>query len=195
VRKQHLVRVGVLGHVGRFAAADAAVYPRGTRVVCRTARGLEVGNVLSAVDGTTDGADTDGTLLRPVTDSDDLLLVRLERHRQRAYGACARLLAERGIPAVLMDVEHLFDGGSLYFYFLGDVPPEVEALTAELADAYEAKVQFRRFVERVTEGCGPGCGTPEAAAGACDSSCGTCAVAQACGSKEKANNGPRVPGA
>ena len=36
-----------------------------------------------------------------------------------------------------MDVEHLFDGRSLFFHFLGDVPPEVEAVTQELAEAYE----------------------------------------------------------
>ena len=43
----HLVRVGNLGHVGRFASAEALRYPRRARVVVRTRRGLEVGEVLS----------------------------------------------------------------------------------------------------------------------------------------------------
>ena len=43
----HLVRVGAMGQVGRFAAVDAVRYPRHSRVVVRTRRGLEVGEVLT----------------------------------------------------------------------------------------------------------------------------------------------------
>jgi hypothetical protein len=84
---------------------------------------------------------------------------------------------------VLVDVEHLFDGQGLFFYFLGDVTPELEAYTARLAETYEAKVQFRKFTETLIEGCGPGCGTDEVKGrGGCDS-CVSCAVAGACGTK------------
>ena len=97
------------------------------------------------------------------------------------------LLAEHKLPAVLVDVEHLFDGQGLFFYFLGDVPPEVEAYTGRLAEAYETKVQFRKFTETLIEGCGPGCGTEEAKGqGGCDS-CTSCAVASACGTKRRTN--------
>jgi hypothetical protein len=57
-----------------------------------------------------------------------LLYARLEKHRHAAYRACAALLAEHSISAVLVDVEHLFDGQGLFFYFLGDVPPAKLAL-------------------------------------------------------------------
>ena len=63
---------------------------------------------------------------------------------------------------MLVDVEHLFDGQSLFFYFLGDTTPELDALTGELAEIYEAQVQFRKFTDTLTAGCGPGCGTEEA---------------------------------
>ena len=43
----HLVRFGLLGHVGRFAAVDAVRYPRRARVIVRSGRGLEVGEVLA----------------------------------------------------------------------------------------------------------------------------------------------------
>ena len=42
---QHFVRIGLLGSVGRFASADSQRYPRAARVICRTPRGLEVGEV------------------------------------------------------------------------------------------------------------------------------------------------------
>ena len=63
-----------------------------------------------------------------------------------------------------MDVEHLFDGQTLVFYFLGTQPPELEPLVAELADLYDAKVQFRAFAETVA-GLRSGCGTDQATGG------------------------------
>jgi hypothetical protein len=53
-----------------------------------------------------------GTLLRRMTIEDDLLLARLDRNRSEAFTACQTRLTERGIPAVLVDVEHLFDANS-----------------------------------------------------------------------------------
>ena len=72
-----------------------------------------------------------------------------------------------GIPAALVDVEHLFDGRSLFFYFLGEVPPQLEAVTSELAEVYDTAVQFRKFADTMTEGCGPGCGTADGPGGGC----------------------------
>ncbi len=187
--RYHLVRVGAMGQIGRFAAVDAVRYPRRSRVILRTKRGLEVGEVLAAPDDNDDGHTFgDGELLRGVTVQDELLEARLEKNRQEAYAACSEMLAESGLDAVLVDVEHLFDGQGLFFYFLGEVSPELEAYTVQLAEAYEAKVQFRKFTETLIEGCGPGCGTEEAKGqGGCDS-CTSCAVVSACGSK-KASSG------
>jgi cell fate regulator YaaT (PSP1 superfamily) len=184
---QHWVRHGVLGSVGRFSAVDAQRYPRGTRVVCRTGRGLEVGEVLATLDDAAVGENghepAEGSLLRRVTIEDDLLLARLARNREEAYRACEQRLTERNIPAVLVDVEHLFDGQSLLFYFLGETTPELDALTTELAEVYEAQVQFRKFTETLTAGCGPGCGTEDAENGCASGGCSTCAVVSACGGK------------
>lgn len=170
-----------MGHVGRFLAVDRVRYPRATRVVVRTSRGLEVGEVLAEPDELGESGPFDGDLLRQMAIEDELLAARIEQHRQDAYNACATLLAERALPGVLIDVEHLFDGQGIYFYFLGDVSPEIEACTAELAEAYETKVQFRKFTETLIEGCGPGCGTEAAKGqGGCDT-CSGCAVVAACG--------------
>ncbi len=90
-----------------------------------------------------------GAILRGMTFEDELLQTRLEKHRDAAYHACVTLVRKNHIPVTLMDVEHLFDGKNLYFYFLGDVPPELEALTQKLAATYEAKIQLRQFTEIV----------------------------------------------
>ena len=185
----HLVRVGAMADVGAFGSADATRYPRDSRVIVRTRRGLEIGQVLTPPDDIAPLASNavvatiDGTIVRGMTVEDQLLEARLQRNRLAASEACAAELATRQWPTILLDVEHLFDGETLVFYFLGELPPELDALTAELAEAYDAKAQFRGFVETVTTGCGPGCGTDEATGAGCGSCSTGCAVAGACSTR------------
>ncbi len=182
--RHHFVRVGIFGHVGRFTSVDAVAYPRASRVIVRTSRGLETGEILGPADDDLDRRSTDGSILRGMTLEDELLEVRLQKNRQKAVDACTAQLAESGIQATLLDVEHLFDGRSLFFYFLGEVTPEVETVTAELAEVYNAAAQFRQFSDTLTLGCGPGCGTENAMGqGGCSTCATACAVASACGSK------------
>lgn len=173
-----------MGQVGRFRPIDNSRYARGQRVVVRTERGLESGEVLADASGDAgpaEGADGVGALLRRMTPQDELLAERLGRNRDAAYAACAERLAELGSSAVLLDVEHLFDCRGLYFYFLGPTDDAAEAASAELAAAYDAEARFGEFADAVEQGCGPGCGTDQAENG-CGSSggCATCAVAAAC---------------
>ena len=179
----HLVRYGLLGHVGSFAAVDAVRYPRRSRVVVRSPRGLEVGEVLADPADSGDSPQIDGQILRRMSVQDDLLEARLERRRHEAFAACQQLLADAAVTAALVDVEHLFDGEGLFFYFLGDPPSETAEITGRLAATYEAAVEFRKFAETLTEGCGPGCGTEEAKGQGGCASCTSCAVASACGSR------------
>jgi cell fate regulator YaaT (PSP1 superfamily) len=178
--RYHLVRVGALGQIGRFGSVDATRFPRGSRVIVRTARGLEIGDVL-APPALESGAEPDGSILRGMTVEDQLLETRLSRKRQAAYDACRRRLAEAGLDAALVDVEHLFDGQTLVFYFLGPQPPELHGLTADLAAAYDAEAQIGSFADLLSTGCGPGCGTEE---GAGCGDCGTgCAIAGLCSTR------------
>ncbi len=179
----HLVRYSLLGHVGRFASVDATLYPRQTRVIVRSVRGLEIGEVLAPPDPEEEALKPEGHILRRVTVEDDLLVARLEKHRHEAFNACSDLLKSEAVPAVLVDVEHLFDGQGLFFYFLGEVPSSAKDIIERLADTYETKVEFRKFTETLTEGCGPGCGTEEAMGQGGCASCTSCAVASACGTK------------
>ncbi len=169
-----------MGAIGRFDALDFHRYPRDTRVICRTARGLELGDILCLMDEPS-SEQNDGQILRRVGSEDELILQRLDRFRDKAFKACQQLIVQRGLSAVLVDVEHLFDGESVYFYFLGDVDPELEKLTAELGTTYENKVRFRKFAETLANGCGPDCGTGEGNCGA--NGCGSCAISGGCGAK------------
>ena len=172
------MRIGLLGRVGRFTALDGLRHARGTEVVCRTERGLEVGRVLSHVEPS-ELHEPDGTLLRRLAVEDRLLVARLEKNRNAAFEACQRLLEEEQIPATLVDVEQLFDAQSIYFYFLGDVPSGTEQLVSQLTEVYEAEAMIGDFAAAVEHGCGPDCGT-ESAEGCGSGGCSTCAAASAC---------------
>ena len=115
-----------------------------------------------------------------MTVEDQLLEARLAKNRDRAFRACQRRLGELDVTATLTDVELLFDGRSLYFYFLGEVTPQIEAVTQKLAETYDSVAQLRKFADTMTAGCGPGCGTEEAAGGGCATCVTGCAVAGAC---------------
>jgi cell fate regulator YaaT (PSP1 superfamily) len=173
----YFVRVGLFGSVGRFRPVDATRYRRGTRVVCRTHRGLENGEVLSGIDSA-DLDLVDGQLVRRMTVEDDLMLSRLSRDKEQALAKCSQILASRGSQVAILDAEILLDGGGLYFYFLGEQEGELASVTEELASAYQAEVQFEQFADTLTNGCGPDCGTEDG--GGCGDSCGSCAVASAC---------------
>ena len=180
----HLVKVGLLGRIGRFDSADGRAFLRNDEVICRTDRGLEIGSIMCQLDDQRSGEDldNDGQVMRRVTPDDKMILNRIERFRDRAFEACNRLLQDHDLPAVLVDVEHLFDGQSLYFYFLGDVPDQVHQLTQQLAEEYEKKVKFRRFSETLASGCGPGCGTE---ASKCSTGgCGSCSMSGSCKSSQ-----------
>jgi hypothetical protein len=112
------------------------------------------------------------------TPTDELWLRRLGKNRDSAFVACQKLLRQADSRATLIDVEPLFDGKSIYFYFLEPPSSELEPLIESLAAAYESRARIREFTKAVEQGCGPGCGT-DAALG-CGSSCASCVVAGAC---------------
>ena len=123
----HHVRVGVLGQVGRFLSPTDLHPPRGTRVVCRTRRGLEVGEVLGISGPNPRDDPVDGNLLRPITPEDDLLLERLERHREEAYAAF-------DVPPGIVPYYKLYDRtGNLRHRFFFD-PVTEKGFTAEDID-------------------------------------------------------------
>lgn len=179
--QDHIVRIGALGQIGRFRASDSLRLLRGTQVICRTGRGLEFGSVLNILHTEHESSPQAGTILRPATPEDHLLWGRIEKHRAAAFAQCNALLEKHDSSAALMDVEYLFDGTSIFFYFLGPITPAIEGLTAKLAEAYEAEVQLRQFAEAMDLGCGPDCGTK---AGGCeDGGCSSCSLASACSTK------------
>ena len=196
-----LVRVGSMGQVGRFRIHDANRLKRADRVVCRTQRGLEVGSILgpaelslTSVPGNAAGKLgtatsqakrfeelSDGRILRKLTAQDELLWEQLQLLGAAAHSACDAWLESHQLESILLEVEPLLDGRTLYFHFLSEVGEEVQLHLDELVAIYEAEVQQSKFARLLEHGCGPGCGTEKAKQG-CGTrgACAVCSVAAHC---------------
>ena len=183
------VRIGALSEV--HLAHCPLILPRGRRVIVRTSRGTELAEIIRCLSDQT--AKNDATspetanqpitraptasVLRPTTKEDELLLSRLERHKREAVEACQTALAESESQSVLLDVDQLFDGGTLVMHFLGSVDSMAESITREITEKYESIVRTRHFSKLLSDGCGPNCGEQD---DGCGSGCSGCSAASLC---------------
>ncbi|MDW8223579.1 MAG: regulatory iron-sulfur-containing complex subunit RicT [Gemmatales bacterium] len=141
MQQRYIVRYGALRNLGLFAWEDQEAQPlrRGTRVLVVTDRGTEVGEVLcpatpSAAESL--GATRPGQLLRVLDDNDERHLVQLRVQEQHAREVCQRWIARLALPMRIVEVEQLFGGERVVFYFLAQPP--------------ESRVDFRELVREVS---------------------------------------------
>ncbi|KAA1258513.1 hypothetical protein LF1_10330 [Rubripirellula obstinata] len=165
------LRIGSLAEI--HAATALLPLSRGRRVIVRTGRGIELGEVVGPCRTHPVGQATT-RVLRPTTEEDELLIRRLDRHKRRAVEECRIAMQDAGCSATLLDVDQLFDGGTLVMHFLGEVDEQARQITETIAGQYESVVQSRHFAKLLSDGCGPDCGTKEG--GGCSGTCGSCAV-------------------
>lgn len=150
--------------------------------MCRTTRGVEVGQVLGPAQLAASDVDlSDGRLLRRATVEDEILWGHLQEQASLVQTACQAWLNSHDVAGLLIDVEPLLDGKTLYFHFLSDISPTIQEHLDHLVAIYENAVRKSKFAMLLEHGCGPGCGTEEAQNG-CGSkgACAVCQVASKC---------------
>jgi cell fate regulator YaaT (PSP1 superfamily) len=177
----YYLRLGAFSEI-QIGGAEQSLN-RGTSVVVRSRRGIELGEVVSPVTTLTTPPTASVRVLRVVSDQDKMLLARLQRHKRKAIEKCRKGLESRNSTATLLDIDHLFDGSSIVLHFLGHVDSEIEAYVRELASDYESIVRTGPLSKLLSEGCGEGCGTSESKG--CGSSCFGCSAASLCSTAKK----------
>jgi hypothetical protein len=158
-------------------AAGAQVLKRGDRIVCRTQRGLEIGTVLGTCQGDAVAA---GKWLRFASPGDELLWDNLVQLSRGAAVSCQSHIDAIGAGDILLDVEPLLDGKTLFFHFLGEPSARASEAMEQLIDIYATNVASSKFAKAVEEGCGPGCGTSAKSGCGTSGGCSTCSVAGRC---------------
>ncbi|MCC9600487.1 hypothetical protein LOC67_07935 [Stieleria sp. JC731] len=172
----YFIRIGSLAEI-RVASALLPLQ-RGDRVVVRTQRGIEIAEISApCADATKQRlGEVNCRVVRPTTDADELLVRRLERYRCEAVEACRQKLFDVGSQCTLLDVDQLFDGGTIVMQFLGEVDEAANSIAEEITAQYESVVKTKHLAELLSDGCGPGCGTGEGcgSGSSCGSACSSC---------------------
>jgi cell fate regulator YaaT (PSP1 superfamily) len=144
---KYIVRHGAMRFLGEFEP-NGQDYARSQEVIVRTERGLEAGEVLW--EATPQALQllvepTRGQIVRLVTADDHTQLDRVREQEQLEMDTCCRLIEHRQLQMELVDVEHLFGGERIVFYFLAEKRVDFRELVKDLAREYKTRIEMRQI--------------------------------------------------
>jgi cell fate regulator YaaT (PSP1 superfamily) len=134
--------------LGEFEAPEGVALARGAMALLRTERGTEVGEVLCEANPRVLellSEPTHGQVLRLMTPEDENECVRARKQEQHEMDTCARFVAQRHLQMELVDVEHLFGGERIVFYFLAEKRVDFRDLVKDLAREYKTRIEMRQI--------------------------------------------------
>lgn len=145
---RHLVRHGVMRFLGVFDAPPGYSAPRQAPVVVQTDRGTEIGAVLcpatpQAIAAISDP--TQGRILRDVTADDRRLMADVRDKQRREYDVGRELIARHKLAMQLVDVEHLFGGERIVFYFISESRVDFRELVKSMAREFHTRIELRQI--------------------------------------------------
>jgi cell fate regulator YaaT (PSP1 superfamily) len=88
---------------------------------------------------------TRGQIVRRLTDADDPERLRIHEAEIQEFETCKRFIAQRSLQMELVDVEHLFGGERIVFYFLAEKRVDFRELVKDLAREYRTRIEMRQI--------------------------------------------------
>jgi len=137
----------------------------GDACILQTERGREFGRVVSGprmverkeIEGFL------GKVIRKAIEEDFEQLKENEKREKEAFRFCLERIEERELPMKLTEVEYLFDGSKITFYFASETRVDFRELVKDLAHEFRSRIELRqigvRDEARMFGGFGP-CGRP-----------------------------------
>lgn len=145
---RYVVRHGVMRNLGVFTPRGQDKFIRGDRVVARTNRGLEAGEVLCEA---TDEAvaqlsePKQGQILRRLSNDDIRDVRKLFEQERREFEVCQREIAKLHLEMQLVDVEHLYGGERVVIYYLAEDRVDFRELVKVLAAEFQTRIEMRQI--------------------------------------------------
>jgi hypothetical protein len=173
----YLVQYGRSAFVGRFTAEGLSC-ARGDRVVVRSPRGVELGEVLCEAAGRFAGQldpGAGGDVLR-LAGAEDAVC---EAEREELGHALLRAAEAVGLPLTFLDAEVTLDGTAAVLHVLPCAPCDADPLFADLSARFGLPVRMldisrQPFTKDPPTTCGkPDCGTGSGGCSSCGSGCST----------------------
>lgn len=135
----------------------------GDDVLVKTSHGIEAGEVLEicSEEEMKDVTSVEGKVIRKFRRDDYQRLEEFKHKETRGRETCERLITELGLPMKLLDVEWLFDGKKVIFYFSAEGRIDFRELVRRLARELKIRIEMRqvgvRDEAKMIGGLGP-CG-------------------------------------
>jgi cell fate regulator YaaT (PSP1 superfamily) len=146
---RYVVRFGQMRLISDFTSKGQQQYRRGAQVMVRSHRGTEWGEVLcEATERTREylGArDNVGRILRDVTPEDERTRDEVLAKERSIYDQGRAVIAEQRMQMQLTDVELIFGGERLIFYYVSEQRIDFRELVKELAKRFNSRIEMRQI--------------------------------------------------
>lgn len=144
---EYIVRCGSMRTLHCMSSSLALI--RGTEVVTKTPRGLEIGLVLGDTDSPTQQAWREqapkGQILREVSVQDRLERDRLLSAARREFDEVRQIVRDMQLPMDVVDVERIFGGERVVVYFLAEQRVDFRELVRRLAAQLQTRIEMRQI--------------------------------------------------
>ena len=144
----YVVRYGQMRFLGEFVALSGQEHPRGRRVVVRSERGTDLGEVLCPATERTALYLKDpvkGEILRAAAPEDLADEARLVEAQKTGFDICRGLIARRRLQMDLVDVEAILGRERMVFYYLAEKRVDFRELVKDLARALQTRIEMRQI--------------------------------------------------
>ena len=145
----YIVRYGAMRQVAEFSAKGNQRFARGAQVIIKSERGVEWGEVLSTASQTVrdylGAQDSRGRVLREATAEDDDMREKLLTQEREQFRGCEEMIAESKLQMQLVDVEQIFGGERLVFYYLAEKRVDFRELVKALAKRFRTRIEMRQI--------------------------------------------------
>lgn len=146
---QYIVRYGSTRVVAEFSGKGLPSLTRLADVIVRSDRGVEWGQVLCPASEQTraylGNQSSPGKILRLATAEDYEHRDALYRQEREQFEGCRAMIAERKLQMQLIDVEQLFGGERLIFYYLAEKRVDFRELVKALAKQFRTRIEMRQI--------------------------------------------------
>jgi cell fate regulator YaaT (PSP1 superfamily) len=145
---KYVVRHGVTRMLGVFSTNRGETYNRSARVIARTKRGLEAGEVLCeatehAVANLKDPAS--GQIQRAMTHQDELELRKMHEQEEQEYKTVVHQIEKLGLDMKMVDLEHVFGGERVVVYYLSENRVDFRELVRILASEFQTRIEMKQI--------------------------------------------------
>ncbi len=165
-KRYMLVRFGKMNDLGLFDTNDATLRNDVSRVVVKTERGLELGYVVgqvaagqfklsseqikeyynkSEVEFSPEPVGRFERYATPEDLSEEKHLAKIAREEMQR---CKNFVKEMNLPMSIIDVEHIFGGERIIFYFMADSRVDFRDLVKKIAYEYQTRIEMRQIGSR-----------------------------------------------